>query len=447
MKRSIRLGLIFLILALGSAAAEPEGSDSSPTVATYRGGRVSLAEFEDWVGFMDLMYPLPKTQYPDRAGWEGEIYRLAKARATALWRRAGIRTLQRPTNIEVESARVETLQQKYVGKRLFEPLYRHRLEQWEEAIRARYEEVKAERFAEPPVYEFRHIFINTNPERGGRSESEAEERIRLVQEALARGASFEEVAGQYSDSEPSRRGALLGPVSAVDLSAEFATALAALQEGEISPPFQTKHGYERVQLVKKHPLSFVPFDKARDELAKEIPPPHYQRLVWDYLEERQVPAEVFYPLEEARAEEYDEATVLFRVGELEYRLGDMYWYFDRHPRELDLSMPLNFNIEDLNFERFLGLAFFDPKSFNSWINAKLQKEKIFWVGRRAGLFDEPEFRRYLTYLEEDTLARALSSFHTKARMEAFDQEGNIEVNQEALQPFIEKYLAAKGLSF
>lgn len=436
--------LIFCSVALPVAA---QNLNTPSIIATYQGGQVSLEQFEDWMDFMDLMYPIPHTQYSTREGWEQEIIRLAQARALALWRKAGIRKLQQPTQIEVDQSRVENLQVRYVRNQLLQPLFEEETRKWNEKIHTFYDEVKTERFTEPPVYEFRHIFINTNPERDGRPESEARERIQLVKDALSSGKTFETIAEQFSDSAPTRRGALLGPVSADQISEEYAQALATLKEGEISPPVETKNGYVFIQLIKKHPETFIPFSQVERELLREIPRPNYHFLIADFLNQSNIPVDLFFPLEQAFAKDYRESTLLFRVGDREYHLGDMYHYFENNPKRLEILMALNFNIEDLDFERFVNLAFFDPKRFNGWIEERLGHAKLLWVGRQRGLFEEPRFKRYLSYLEEDVLSRALGSFHTPQRMQEFDREGEIQVNREALQPFIERYLIARGLSF
>ena len=434
--------LIFGVMNLSFA----EQLKSPPIVVTYKSGEITLQQFEDWMSFMDLMYPIPNTQFNSRQGWDNEIYRLAKTQARVL-----LRNLEKDEfpNFPIPNLEesIERLQDRYTRLKLIDPEYQVKYQQWNQELENYYHKVKLEQFKKPTSYEFRHIFVNTNPDRGGRSEEEAQARIQQIKAALTGGETFEAVAKKYSDSKPSRRGNTIGPVLGNDLPEGFGEILEPLFVGEVSSTFKTKNGYEIVQLISRSPLTFVPFPVAKEELMKTMPPPDVRYFIKDCFEASNIPLKVFYPLKKEKLDEYDENTVLYSVGESEYRLGEMFNYFKDHPKMLNDLIVLNFAPEDIDFEKFVGLEFYDPKGFNGWIRQQLDKEKIIQMGLKAGLYETPEYKRYLDYFYEIEFSKYLGGIYSREKLMKIERNDQLRVNPEALKFFIEEYLKKRNLSY
>lgn len=69
-----------------------------------------------------------------------------------------------------------------------------------------------------------------------------------VLEKLNEGASFEELASEFSECESAERKGLLGKFPQGTMVPEFERALSKMKTGEISPPVRSKYGFH---IIKK----------------------------------------------------------------------------------------------------------------------------------------------------------------------------------------------------
>lgn len=107
------------------------------------------------------------------------------------------------------------------------------------------------------------------PARGAK-EAAARERIEAALAELAAGRSFEEVAAEYSENE--RRGELwiIRPDEQDrPIMPELLAAFMQLEDGAYSQPLRTKHGFQVIQRVSYRPAGFTPFEQVRNSLADE----------------------------------------------------------------------------------------------------------------------------------------------------------------------------------
>ncbi|WP_106477020.1 SurA N-terminal domain-containing protein [Phytohalomonas tamaricis] len=107
------------------------------------------------------------------------------------------------------------------------------------------------------------IIVNYGDER---SESEAQARIKEVQDKLAQGADFSALAQQYSDDSSKQNGGDLGVVTKGIFGDKFDQAVYSLDEGQVSQPVQFDNAYH---LLKVTNIDVPSFDDMRADLIKQ----------------------------------------------------------------------------------------------------------------------------------------------------------------------------------
>jgi len=100
----------------------------------------------------------------------------------------------------------------------------------------------------------------------GRSQEQARSRMAELREKFKAGASFAELAQEYSDGPEAGEGGLLGVVAEEDLNPALFDAVFSLKEGEISPVVESPDGL-RVFFLEKR---FVEKDQQSEELYQEV---------------------------------------------------------------------------------------------------------------------------------------------------------------------------------
>lgn len=149
-----------------------------------------------------------------------------------------------------------------------------------------------------------HILIDTS----SRSDDEAKALIKTIQDKLEQGASFAELAEQYSDDLGSKEnGGDLGYVTPGSMVEPFDKTLFAMEEGDVDT-VKTEFGYHLIQLNAIHATKAPALADVRDELEAEILP---QKAKQKLLAEHETITDLAYASDDldALAKEYGE-TVL-----------------------------------------------------------------------------------------------------------------------------------------
>ena len=103
--------------------------------------------------------------------------------------------------------------------------------------------------ATPSRVRARHVLVST---RGGRSNTEAQQRIREVQQQLDSGAEFEEVVNTYSEDPSSvEKGGSLGWFGAGEMVKEFEQVAFSTPVNVYSQPFKTAFGWHIVEVLEQ----------------------------------------------------------------------------------------------------------------------------------------------------------------------------------------------------
>ena len=137
-------------------------------------------------------------------------------------------------------------------------------------LRQRYDQEKA-RFIEPEQRLASHILINVAANASVAAQQAAQAKAaKLLEQARQPGADFAALARANSDDSGSKAaGGDLGWVAKDVMVKPFEEALFAMQPGEIRGPVKTSFGWHVIQLREVKAGKQVPFEQAREQLARE----------------------------------------------------------------------------------------------------------------------------------------------------------------------------------
>lgn len=100
---------------------------------------------------------------------------------------------------------------------------------------------------------------------GPKKLQEVRERLEKIAQEIKAGASFEEMAKKYSESEGDNKGVVIGPLPTgiKPLVPELLEAATKTPKEGISEVFRTKHGWNLIQVVDKKEEGYLPLDEVR----------------------------------------------------------------------------------------------------------------------------------------------------------------------------------------
>jgi peptidyl-prolyl cis-trans isomerase D len=131
-----------------------------------------------------------------------------------------------------------------------------------------------------------HILLQVDSSAGKDAEDRNLEKARQLRERLQQGASFAQLAREYSDDPGSaEQGGDLGYVSRGGMVEAFEQALFSLEEeGSVSEPVRSPYGYHLVKLLDIRKGESRSFSEARDEIADDLRRRRAERLFYDRVE-------------------------------------------------------------------------------------------------------------------------------------------------------------------
>lgn len=184
-------------------------------------------------------------------------------------------------------------------------------------VQAYYDENPGE-FTTVEAVRARHILKkfpdNVTDEQKAEVKTAAEELLKTVNEELAKGATFAELAEKHSEGpSASRGGALTGSNSKLPPGAYFArgdmvkpfeeACFDTLKPGEVSELIETQFGYHIIKLEERKPPEARPFDQVQYEIQQKL------LKIRGVDEARKVATDLLYEVE---IQNYDEAIGLER---------------------------------------------------------------------------------------------------------------------------------------
>jgi peptidyl-prolyl cis-trans isomerase D len=140
----------------------------------------------------------------------------------------------------------------------------------EETLKNYYEERKAS-FTKPGQWKARHILIQVAPNADTAKKEAAQKKAQEILAKIPAGASFEELAKQFSDDPGSKsKGGDLGWFGPGIMVQPFEDALKAMKVGEVSNLVKSPFGFHIIKLDAVKPEKIRPFAEVRTQLAEEI---------------------------------------------------------------------------------------------------------------------------------------------------------------------------------
>jgi len=125
-------------------------------------------------------------------------------------------------------------------------------------------------FKPPALVKASHIFVAAGPDSTREKRNEAVALLRRIQEKLAQGIAFSELAIDYSQCPSSENGGDLGYFSKEMMIKGFADAAFALNPGQVSDIVRTGQGYHLILVEDRKPKKKLAFEEVREKLRQNL---------------------------------------------------------------------------------------------------------------------------------------------------------------------------------
>jgi peptidyl-prolyl cis-trans isomerase D len=167
-----------------------------------------------------------------------------------------------------EFSRPEQVRMEYI--QLNADMLKDRVDSSEEALLSFYQE-NTDRFIVEEQRKASHILLTMDENQTLDDNSEVSAKLNAIQEKMAAGVPFEELAKQYSDDPGSaEQGGDLGQVARGVMVPPFENALFSMtQPGKVSQPVRTSYGVHLIRLDGIVPGKVKSFEDVKDSIAQE----------------------------------------------------------------------------------------------------------------------------------------------------------------------------------
>lgn len=136
---------------------------------------------------------------------------------------------------------------------------------------AQYYQRNIANYAIPEQRWARHILIKAGPEDSQEKLTEKRDKLQSIFDMARAGASFAELAKQYSeDSTTAKQGGNLGFFAQGQMVKPFEDAAFALKKGEVSTIVQTQFGFHLIKVEDIKAGNVTPFAEARQDIVKSL---------------------------------------------------------------------------------------------------------------------------------------------------------------------------------
>lgn len=137
-------------------------------------------------------------------------------------------------------------------------------------VRKAYDARRSE-FNRPEQVRARHILIRVKPDASAKEKAAARKKIEAIRKRILAGADFGKVAREVSEDPGTKdQGGELGFFSKGDMVPAFDRAAFSLAPGKVSDVIETPAGFHLIQVEAKRPALVVPFEQAREKVARQL---------------------------------------------------------------------------------------------------------------------------------------------------------------------------------
>jgi len=127
-----------------------------------------------------------------------------------------------------------------------------------------------DRFQRPAEVHARHILLKLQPDAPAAEEQAVRQRIAALEQRLAAGADFAELAKAASEGPSAPGGGDLGFFGPGRMVPPFEQAAFALQPGQVSGPVRTQFGYHLIKLEERRGGGPAPLDEVSDAIRQHL---------------------------------------------------------------------------------------------------------------------------------------------------------------------------------
>ena len=154
----------------------------------------------------------------------------------------------------------------------------------EAQIQQRYEDAK-ETFTVPETRKARHILVEVAADADDAAVASAEQKLAVIQQRLATGEAFDQVAKETSDDPGSAaNGGDLGFVSHGAMVPAFDKAVFSMPLNTVSEPVRTPFGFHLIEVTEVRGGETKPYSEVRDELLHEMQVQEAEQQFYDLSE-------------------------------------------------------------------------------------------------------------------------------------------------------------------
>lgn len=312
-KNSIRLLVILVVLStliVGCSKGKQEkvdtinvnlGMDQSENVATYKGGEVSVGEFEKYLDFLTFYYYPETEEITNKDKWNdyakmyvGQKIIVERAKAKNLsvnkedWDKAYESTKESISkNLGKDLTYDELLQKVQLTEQEVKDQIHQMLLFSEYFYKIKSDADLKKFYDDNPEYfmlaSVRHILIDNQK----RSDAEAKKLATELTERIRAGEDFATLANEYTDDEAGnldkdkkKLGGLYENQPVSNWVEPFKVATMTLPLNEVSDPVKTEYGYHVMRVESRH---LVPFDQVKDQIVAQEARNAYNAFVSEEL--------------------------------------------------------------------------------------------------------------------------------------------------------------------
>ncbi len=179
----------------------------------------------------------------------------------------------------------QNMRKKLMFEKLMEAEFTQKLAKpTDEQARAYYDE-NIQRFSEPEKIHAKHILIKPEDSNDpNQAKAAAKAKAQELLKKLKDGASFEELAKQYSACPSAKDGGDLGMQPKGTFVPEFEKAAYALKPGKTSDVVETSFGFHIIKLFEHIDANTTSFSQAKEQILQVLTDKQKEQIIVDYIQ-------------------------------------------------------------------------------------------------------------------------------------------------------------------
>jgi peptidyl-prolyl cis-trans isomerase C len=125
-------------------------------------------------------------------------------------------------------------------------------------------------FKQPEQIRASHILVKADPKASDAEKARARQKIESVQNKIAQGDDFADLAREYSEGPSSVRGGDLGYFQRGQMVKAFEDTAFGLKINEVSPIVETPFGYHIIKLFDRKPEKKMDYSQVKDRIEERL---------------------------------------------------------------------------------------------------------------------------------------------------------------------------------